>query len=446
MKSSADLNDEYISLAEENMDLLRREYADMLSYSMHDASTVTEKSYIKTAYIPKIFRASDVDRLSADMDLLMGILKKVVKKCFEDASYRKLFCFTEKEEQLILNGHYERCLLPIARFDIFYNEDTGEYKFCELNTDGTSAMNEDRELNIGQKKFSSNYKKFESRYPIKTFELFDSWVEVVLKLYGKIRQTKEKPVVAIVDFMECATIKEFIVFEEAFKRNGIKAVICDVRELSYDGENLYDAKGNAIDVVYRRAVTTDVLNHLEESEALINAAKEDKVLLFGDFHTQIIHNKAMSVMLCAKETFDFLKDDEVTYLKAHFPYTKFYDRSEDMQTAITGHTKWVLKPADGYASKGIFAGIEYSYEEWEEIVPQIPSEHYIMQEYCEPYATLNYGQTEKDSFDKRLYNHLTGLFLYDGKLSGIYSRASIPKTFAKQEDEIALPTIVVEGL
>ena len=40
------------------------------------------------------------------------------------------------------------CNIPIARIDIFYDEETGGFKFCEFNTDGTSAMNEDRELKI----------------------------------------------------------------------------------------------------------------------------------------------------------------------------------------------------------------------------------------------------------------------------------------------------------
>ncbi len=53
-----------------------------------------------------------------------------------------------KLEELILNRPTYYSPIPIARIDIFYNEKTGDFKFCEFNTDGTSAMNEDRKLNI----------------------------------------------------------------------------------------------------------------------------------------------------------------------------------------------------------------------------------------------------------------------------------------------------------
>ena len=66
----------------------------------------------------------------------------------KDEDYRRLFGFEPKLEELILREPTYDSPIPIARIDIFYNEETGDFKFCEFNTDGTSAMNEDRELNI----------------------------------------------------------------------------------------------------------------------------------------------------------------------------------------------------------------------------------------------------------------------------------------------------------
>lgn len=443
MESLSYYNEELVKYCDTFPKETRAEYEKMLHYSKCDASTRTSASYIKTAYLPKLFLRSDIDRLSKDMDLLMGILKKVVDRYFHDESYRKYFQFTEEEERLVLGGRYERCFLPIARFDIFYNDDDKTYKFCELNTDGSSAMNEDRELHIGQKLFSTAYKKFCEKYKTSEYELFDSWVLEVEGIYKNIRNSEKRPTVAIVDYMECATVKEFQIFLEAFEKANIQAFICDVRELRYEDGKLIAPSGQIIDVVYRRAVTSDVLANLESSQALIQAAREDAVLLLGDFHTQIIHNKAMSVMLRHDMTYSFLDENEVEYLKKHFPFTKFYEEN-DRNLVIDNRTKWVLKPADGYASRGIFVGVECTDEEWKKAVLTIPAEHYILQEYCEPYSTFNYGETPKDEYGKRQYHHLTGLFMYNGKLSGIYSRASIPKTFAKPDDEIALPTLIVE--
>ena len=32
------------------------------------------------------------------------------------------------------------CQIPLARVDIFLDEDSGSYSFCELNTDGSAGM------------------------------------------------------------------------------------------------------------------------------------------------------------------------------------------------------------------------------------------------------------------------------------------------------------------
>ena len=111
---------------------------------------------------------------------------------------------------------------------------------------------------------------------------------------------------------------------------------------------------------------------------------------------------------------------------------------------LSNKDQWVLKPADGYASKGVYVGVEYSEEDWKKVVADVPTTHYILQEYCEPYAVDNYGDTPRDEYGKRPYHHLTGVFLYNEKFAGIYSRASITKTFADKENEIALPTLIVE--
>ena len=31
-------------------------------------------------------------------------------------------------------------LIPLARVDVFFDEETGDYQFCELNTDGSAGM------------------------------------------------------------------------------------------------------------------------------------------------------------------------------------------------------------------------------------------------------------------------------------------------------------------
>ena len=54
----------------------------------------------------------------------------------EDEKYRKLFPFSKELEELILCDSGYSQPLPIARIDLFFNEDDFSFKFCEFNADG----------------------------------------------------------------------------------------------------------------------------------------------------------------------------------------------------------------------------------------------------------------------------------------------------------------------
>ena len=72
----------------------------------------------------------------------------------------------------------------MARFDIFYRNN-GEHIFCELNTDGSSGMNEITIIQEVMEK-SLAFAELKKNYEIKGFELFNSWLDVLLKNYRSL--------------------------------------------------------------------------------------------------------------------------------------------------------------------------------------------------------------------------------------------------------------------
>ena len=126
---------------------------------MKASTAIHHGEYVRTCYMPKLLPASVFAQFAADIRVLYGILAKVMQAYYRDAAYRALFGFDAVTEELILRADPSRTLLPMARIDFFYNEETGAYQYCEFNTDGTSAMNEDRELNLAQQR-STVYKGF----------------------------------------------------------------------------------------------------------------------------------------------------------------------------------------------------------------------------------------------------------------------------------------------
>ncbi|MGN0291079.1 MAG: circularly permuted type 2 ATP-grasp protein [Lachnospiraceae bacterium] len=401
---------------------------------------------VKALYVPKIYTEREEKLFDSLVTTICGIFYKVMQQYEKDENYRKLFGFEQELEELILRKPLYQVPIPIARIDIFLNEETGDFKFCEFNTDGTSAMNEDRELNIAIKKTKA-YQELAKEYEFKTMELFDSWVETFLEIYHDCKNAKEYPNIVITDFMENATEMEFQIFAEHFKKHGCRTQICEIRDLKYRDGHLYTPDGMEVDAVYRRAVTSDIMAHYEEVKDFIEAVKSDDVCLIGDFRTQIAHNKILYKILHLPQTKEFLSEEENAFVEAHVPKTySIHDERLKTEEVLADKNHWILKPEDSYGSKGIHAGVECEDKEWKEYFlkeREDKSSTYLIQEFCTPYQSLNIDLTLDNPEFFPVYN-LTGLFTYGGKFKGVYSRISKNEIISTQYSEMALPTLFIK--
>lgn len=436
------LNQEYLAAAASDPARLAREFEAITEY-MKGSTAIHHGEYVRTCYEPKLFTEEIFARFAADIRILYGILGKVMRAYYQDPAYRALFAFDPVAEELILRANPDISLLPMARIDFFYNEETGAYKYCEFNTDGTSAMNEDRELNRAQQ-LSSVYRAFRQEHTTRTCELFHSWVHTLCAVYQRARHTDHMPYVAIVDFMDCGTVNEFQVFQQFFEEDGVPAEVCDIRDLRYDAAQkaLYGPGGHKIDAIYRRAVTSDILDRLAECAPLLAAVREDAVLLVGDFHTQLVHNKTIFRILHEPRTQQMLTPEEQAFVQAHVPLTKTF-AEEDIPRVLADKDAWILKPLDSYASRGVHAGVECTQQQWEEIVRATPLQGYLLQEFYRPYVTENYGIGPDGQFGRNRYYNLTGIYVYDGVAQGVYSRVSLSPIISSQYSEKTLPTLLV---
>lgn len=444
MKSLNSINEEYIERIQLDIAGHAESAAKEIAY-MADSTAKYHGRCVSTLYIPKIFRKQEIACFEQLLDTLYGIFHKVTDHYLNDEAYRKLFGFEPRLEELILKKPLYECQLPMARIDIFYDEETQNFKFCEFNTDGSSAMNEDRELNHALK-LTKGYQELSREYNITTFELFDSWVEESLAIYRQIDGAKESPYVVIADFMEHATNNEFEIFASHYRARGIDCEVCEIRDLKYQNGRLLSTEGKEIDLIYRRAVTSDIMKHYDEVADFIQAVKEDAVCLLGDFRTQVVHNKVLYKILYLPETQEFLTEEEINYIREHVPYTaSMINAGIPEQEIAENKDRWILKPEDSYGSLGVYAGVEFEdLKKWKELVDKHKIEGYLLQAFQEPYVTKNIDFSKGSDTDFIPVHNLTGLFVYGGRFRGIYSRVSRGKIISTQYSEIALPTIMVE--
>lgn len=433
-------NEEYEQYIKEHFEESRESGLKVRDYLEH--STVAYHGRcVHTLHIPKVYSRKEVEDFQRIVALTYGIFEKIIREYLNNPSYRKQFPFSERMEELILVPNLYDSVLPIARFDIFYSEKDGSFKFCEINTDGTSAMNEDRELNTALEQ-NNAHRYMKEKYKFQIFELFNTWVDTFLEIYESYEKKKENPHVAIVDFIDShASTTEFEEFRKCFEARGYSCEICDIRNMTYRDGVLYGAADKPVDVIYRRAVTSDVEKHYDEIPDFIRAVKEGAVCLIGSFCTQIIHNKWLFKIIQEEATLTLLGREEQEFVRDHIPKTLLLSGENcNLDELIVTKDKWIVKPLDSYASQGVYAGTDYSVSAWADILNQHMDRDYIIQEYYSPHRTTNiyFNQREPQFIP---YSNMAGLFVYNGCFAGVYSRLSDGGIISSQYNEKAVATL-----
>jgi len=435
-----DLDRDYINAVNGKEELCYEDYLKAIE-NVRNSTAMYKGKPVPFLYMPKLYTEEDLNRFKRLTSVLMGILRKVIDRYIQDSGFREKFGFSKLLEELILTEHGYNAKVPMARIDIFYKDD-GSFKFCELNADGSSAMNEDRELSRVLSE-SIPFKEMQKKYDIKSFELFDTWVKECISIFREFDPSISKPNVAIVDFNDKGSPNEFEVFKEAFNRNGYNTEIADARDLKYLDGKLYfnDMK---IDIVYRRLVTRDLMERANEIPDFIQAAKEGKVCIVGPIKSQIIHNKIIFKVLHDADTLELLTEEERSFVKNHIPYTaKFEGYSFNFEQLIIDKDKYILKPSDFYASRGVYAGRDFSNEEWKKKLKECHGKDYLIQEYYTP------GKSDLVEFDQgklkiSKFNNITGIYMYNEKLYGLYSRVGKNAIISGLHDCYTLPTFIVK--
>lgn len=376
------------------------------------------------SYVPNLFNAQDMAFLQETCTMTHRILTKVIERFVEDPSYRTIFHFPPEAERLILLpcGYEEK--LPMGRFDIFLDEDDMSFKFCEFNTDGSGAMSRDHLVSRALMQ-TDTFRRFAEHHKVEPFELFDSWVEAFMGIFKTDPCYVENPTVCVTDFRESGVFSDFNRFIEAFERAGVSARFVDVRSFEFDGEHLIDpSDGTVINAIYRRSVTSEILQHPGECDAMIDAVAAGKVCLIGHFRTTVVHSKMVNVALFDPRTREFLTDEEWEFVQAHVPATYRLRRdTPDLDIAAVKADKdaWIIKPEDDYGASGVYPGVDHSQEEWERLVDEHTDASYIAQEFYTP-RKVDVIVPGKGSAQVESWQQMPGFYQYNGTICGFYVR------------------------
>lgn len=454
MPTNAEYTQEYCEIIEElNGDVSGRRSA--YSY-MKNSTAIYHHEVVDYTFVPRLFNMESRRTFDHIATTTHRIMCKVIQRYLDDPDYRSIFKFDKRLEELILLPRGYNALLPFARFDVFLNEENYSAKFCEFNADGSSGMNENREI-TNALSASQSYQTFAERHLCEPCELHESWVEEFLEIYSTYEHRVDNPHIAICDFLENAVVDEFKVYAKYFEGHGVRCSVYDVRDLHFDGEALRDSDGRKVDAIWRRCVTNNIIENWEDSQELIAAVRAEKVALIGSFAGHIVHDKQIFEVLLMPETVEFLEADEITFLEQLIPLTKPLDEDHvNLEQIKSEKDNWIIKPTDNYGATDVYAGCFYDDKEWEVLIDKYANEAtgqpFILQEYCTPYRTRTLPpdtDIENLSGDEVAaefveYNNLSGLYVYNGSFTGVFSRLGPLPTISKSMRGVTTATIWTE--
>ena len=435
-----EINKEYINLIKSDPEGYIADYK-VAKEKVANSTAIYKGKPVPFLYHPMFYTEEDVENFRKIGDTLISITNKVTQRYLDSKEFRKKFEYSPLLEELILVDSGYDINVPIGRFDLFYNN-KDNFKFCELNTDGSSAMNEDNTIgNILLQ--TKGLQDFSQKHSLALFELINRWVDDSISIFRKWNSEIEKPNVAIVDFTESGTSKEFEVFKNTFIKKGYNTIIADPRELKYRNGHLY-LEDFKIDLVYRRIVTFELIEKAHEVPDFIEAYKNKAFCCIGSIKSQIIHNKIIFKILHDEDTLEFLSEDERNFVKRHIPVTGLFKGEKEVYNKVlSDKDKYIMKPLDLNASRGVYAGRDLSQDEWEKRLDESFDKDYLYQEFFEPF-TREHVIFEDDELKIEEFRSIVGLFMYKEKFAGIYTRIGKNNIISGVTDYYTLPNILVK--
>jgi uncharacterized circularly permuted ATP-grasp superfamily protein len=403
---------------------------------------------LSIALRPNLLSAERYEESVAAARAIHGALAALERALLTDDALRATLDLDPEEERLAMVDPGCRSSSPSARLDSFF---AGAVRYVEYNAESPAGMAyEDNMAEV----FAGLplMRRFRQRFRLRSLPVRGRQLTSMLRAFRQWGRA-ERPVVAIVDWTGLPTATEFELFQEYFESRGVPTVICDPRELELRGGRLR-AGGQAVNLVYRRVLTSELLARRDEVRALLDAYAAGAVCVVNTFRAKLLHKKMSLALLSDDRHRRLYTDEQRAAIDRHVPWTRGVvdgatTRAGRPVPDLLAHcaerrTELVLKPNDEYGGKGVVLGWTVEQHEWEQALEVAATQSYVVQEAVE---------VPREPFPVALDGvHMLDLaidldpYLFDGRPDGCLTRLSSSALLNVTAGAGSIvPTYVVEG-
>lgn len=319
---------------------------------------------------PFFLTRQDEDRVREVAEAIARLGERVVKQALADPGLLAQVALNPEEERLARIRPGYATSSTASRLDSFLLPDS--LQFAEYNAESPAGLAYAERLS-GVFDELEVMKRFGETYRVRRFELIQPLLAAQLASYREWGGTASPPVIAIVDWRGVPTWSEFEILQASFQREGVPTIVCDPRELEFDGEKL-TAQGRRIDLVYRRVLINDIVARPAECDALVHAYAAGAVCVSNALTCKIPHKKAFFAVLTDDRNSALFSAPEHGMIRRHIPWTRLL---ADTRTSRDGESfslldyvrkrraDFVLKPNDEYGGTGVTLGWEIDDRAWD---------------------------------------------------------------------------------
>jgi hypothetical protein len=264
---------------------------------------------------------------------------------------------------------------------------------------------------------------------LETYTMRRRLLDLLLWAYGEWGGTG-RPSLAVIDWDDVLTRRDFEICAEYFETQGVPTVITDPRKLEYRAGRLY-LGDQQIDLIYRRVLLHELLDKREEAAGLLRAYQDGAVCIVNSPRSKILHKKVLFALLEDPQLGLELSGEERDIVQRTVPWTRrllpgtttYGQETVDLiQFAMEQRERLVLKPYDDYGGRGVHLGWEMASADWERALEAALSQQFILQERVEvPAAEFPIWEGELGVTSLLLD---TDPLLFRGKMGGILTRVS----------------------
>ena len=429
---------------------LRDASRDYLTERFRDVRFVfggrTLSPYLRPHFLTRI----EWNRVKLACETIWSAVEKIAMAARSDAVVLDQLGLSAAERELVaIDPGYSEVSVT-SRLDSFLTEQS--YSFVELNAESPAGI---AYSDIASEIFLDLpvMKAFTKHHNVTPLYSRDFMFEALVTVYQRARHTTAVPAIGIIDYSGLPTHREFELFKEYFERRGARTVIADPREVELTDGALY-AGDFRIDLVYRRVLTTELLEKADECRDFIDAYKSGAAVFVNSFRTKYVHKKMLFGVLTDERHQHYFSTAEQKAIRNHVPWTR---RVEDTTTShadekielldyIRRHRDHlVLKPNDDYGGHGIFIGWESVEGVWDEAIQAALEGDYLVQERVvtsrEVFPFVNEQQGSVEMSEQLL--DLDPLMFF-GKVKGAFTRLSSSSLANVTSGAGMVPTMILE--